>query len=180
MKKALIVVDYQNDFVIGSLGFAGAERLDAVICGKIRECRADGGAVIFTMDTHGASYAETREGRNLRMPHCIRGTDGYRLYGECAKLKTDGDLVFEKPTFGSMELARYLEKSDFAQIELCGLAANICVLSNAVLARAALPEAEIIVDAAATASADADLTRKAFDIMEGLQISVINRRRKAE
>lgn len=174
MRKLLIVVDYQKDFVDGALGFAGAEALDAVIAAKIREYRADGADIVVTLDTHGEDYDNTQEGRKLPVPHCLRGTEGWRLYGETAALCEDC-RAFEKPTFGSAQLFDYLCEGDFDQVELCGLVSNICVLSNAVLAKAALPEAEIIVDAAATAAADPDMNKKALDVLEGVQITVINR-----
>lgn len=174
MRKLLIVVDYQKDFVDGALGFAGAEALDAVIAAKIREYRADGADIVVTLDTHGDDYDNTQEGRKLPVPHCLRGTEGWRLYGETAALCEDC-RAFEKPTFGSAQLFDYLREGDFDQVELCGLVSNICVLSNAVLAKAALPEAEIIVDAAATAAADPDMNKKALDVLEGVQITVINR-----
>ena len=81
MKKALIVVDYQNDFVNGALGFEGAEKLDDIICEKIQQYRKEGGHIIFTFDTHEANYLNTMEGKNLPVEHCIKGTEGHKLYG---------------------------------------------------------------------------------------------------
>ena len=175
MQKLLIVVDYQKDFVSGALGFAGAEKLDAVIAAKIRAYRAEGAEIVLTLDTHGEDYDSTQEGQKLPVPHCIRETDGWRLYGETCALLEDC-RAFEKPTFGSAQLFDYLRGSDFGQIELCGLVSNICVLSNAVLAKTALPEAEIIVDAAATSAADAAMNEKALDVLEGIQVTVLNRK----
>ncbi len=174
MRKLLIVVDYQKDFVDGSLGFVGAEALDAVIAAKVREYRADGAEVVATLDTHDDNYAKTQEGQKLPVAHCLRGSDGWRIYGATAEALS-GCRTFEKPAFGSAELFDYLREGDFSHVELCGLVSNICVLSNAVLAKAALPEAKVIVDAAATAAADADMNEKALDVLAGVQVEVINR-----
>ena len=177
MRRALIVVDFQKDFVDGSLGFAQAPFLEDAICAKIEAYRRQGQTVIFTFDTHGDDYLHTQEGRNLPIAHCLKGCAGWELYGRVAELCRPEDLQIEKPSFGSLELAEYLRRSEFEQVELIGLVSNICVISNAVLAKAALPEAEIIVDAACTASADPALHEKALDVMEGLQITVVNRNR---
>ncbi|MDR2903179.1 MAG: isochorismatase family protein, partial [Clostridiales bacterium] len=97
MQKCLIVVDYQNDFVSGALGFPGAEKLDALIAEKISAYRAGGDAVVFTFDTHGADYMRTQEGKNLPVPHCIEGTAGHDLFGETGKRIAAGDKRFFKP-----------------------------------------------------------------------------------
>lgn len=173
MKKLLVVVDYQKDFVDGALGFAGADRLDAVIAAKVRAYRAAGDDVVVTYDTHGADYLQTQEGAKLPVPHCIKGTDGWQLFGETAAAVA-GCPAFEKPTFGSAALFDYLRENAYGSVELCGLVSNICVISNAVLAKAACPEAEIIVDAAATDSFDKELNAAALDVMAGLQITVNN------
>ena len=175
MKKLLIVVDYQVDFVDGALGFAGAERLDGPIAEKIAEYRAAGNDVVFTYDTHGANYAATQEGRKLPVAHCIAGSAGWELYGETGKAASPDDLRFRKPTFPSLELAEWLKGRAYRQVELCGLVSHICVLSNAVMVKAALPETEIVVDAALTASYDPALHEKALDVLEGLQITVLHR-----
>ncbi len=175
MKKLLIVVDYQKDFVDGSLGFAGAEALDASIAQRIADYHAAGNDVVFTLDTHGTNYAQTQEGRKLPVPHCLFGEAGWELYGSTAAARGDGDCVFRKPTFPSLELAEWLKGRSYAQVELCGLVSHICVLSNAVMVKAALPEAEILVDARLTSSFDPALHEKALDVLEGLQVTVTNR-----
>lgn len=175
-KKCLIVVDFQNDFVSGSLGFPGAEQLAPRIAEKIRQYRDEGGEVIFTFDTHGDNYAETQEGKNLPIAHCIRGTSGHDLYGEVAELLCESDAKFYKNTFGSDELYVYLKKHPFSQIELVGLVSNICVLSNAVLAKTAQPETPVIVDAACTASNDPKLNEAALDVLAGMHVKVIGRK----
>lgn len=185
MKRLLIVVDYQNDFVDGALGFEGAELLDSKIAAKIDEYREAGDNICFTYDTHHKDYLETQEGRKLPIPHCIEGTEGHELYGEVASRLRDTDTVFLKPTFGSSMLferlakrqavAAEVGKKPFESIELVGLVSNMCVLSNAVMARAACPDVPIIIDATCTAAPDPAMHEKALDVMEGLQIEVINR-----
>ena len=185
MKRLLIVVDYQNDFVDGALGFPGAEQLEGPIVDKVRAYRESGDEVAFTFDTHGTDYLSTQEGANLPVEHCIEGTPGHALYGRLAGLVKPSDAVFCKPSFGSAELFEWLRtaqraaaevgENPFESIELVGLVSNICVISNAVLAKAACPEVPVIVDAACTASHDARLNEEALDVMEGLQIQVENR-----
>ncbi len=175
MKKVLVVVDYQKDFVSGSLGFHKAAGLEKAILHKIEQYKKNGDAVVFTFDTHYDNYLETREGKNLPVPHCIKNSDGWNLYGGVAGHCDETTRTFEKPAFGSMELAGYLAEEGYGLVELVGVVSNICVISNAVLAKAALPEAEIIVDAACTASNDESLNEKALDVMSGMQIKVINR-----
>ena len=175
MKKILIVVDYQNDFVSGSLGFEQAKSLEPAIVQKIKEYRSGGHTVAFTYDTHSQDYLSTQEGSLLPIPHCIRGTQGWQLYGAVAQLLQPGDPVFYKETFGSLDLAQFLHKNQFVKVELVGLVSNICVLSNAVLAKAALPQAQIVVDAACTLAADRSIHEKALDVLAGVQVTVLNR-----
>lgn len=169
MKKLLIVVDYQNDFVSGALGFAGAETLEKGILEKIRKYEND--EIVYTLDTHSDDYLKTQEGRNLPVEHCIKGTRGFELYGELGDALR-GKRVFEKPTFGSGELYEYLKGKDYSVIELCGLVSNICVISNAVLAKTACPEAEIVINSKLTASFDEGLNEAAMAVMRGLQMRV--------
>lgn len=176
MNRVLIVVDYQNDFVTGSLGFPGAEALAGPIVERIKEYRKNGDDIIFTVDTHDTDYLDTQEGRKLPVEHCIRETEGWYIQDKVAEASKDKDEFFCKPTFPSLELGNWLEECDYAQVELCGLVSHICVLSNAVIAKAALPEAEIVVDANLTASHDPVMHEKALDILEGLQVTVLNRK----
>lgn len=170
VKKILVVVDYQKDFVNGALGFEGAELLDESICRKIEEYR--GSEVVHTLDTHTADYLKTQEGKLLSTVHCIKGTDGHKNYGKTAEM-LKGTRAFEKPCFGSWELGEYLRAGCYDRVELCGLVSYICVISNAVIAKTALPEAEIIIDAHCTSGFDKELHRAALAVMEGLQIKVL-------
>lgn len=175
MKKLLIVVDYQNDFVSGSLGFPKAQELETKIASKIKTYRQNGDDVIFTFDTHGENYMDTQEGKNLPVKHCICNTKGWELYNSVADMKNDNDVCFNKNSFGSPELFRYLCDHPYESIELVGVVSNICVISNAILAKTALTEVPVTVDAACVASNDDSLNEKALDVMESLQIKVINR-----
>lgn len=170
--NALIVIDYQKDFVSGALGFAGAERYDTLIANRIEQARQAGEDVIFTLDTHDADYLNSMEGKHLPIPHCLADSEGWQLYGTVAESITTADPVFIKPTFGSLELANYLREQGYERVELCGLVSHICVLSNAVLAKAALPEAEIVVDSKLTGAMDESMTDKALEVLRGLHITV--------
>jgi len=175
LKKILVVVDYQKDFVNGSLGFDRAATLEKAIGQKIELYKHNGDEVVFTLDTHNDNYLQTQEGINLPVPHCIRNTEGWKVYGKIADLCDETTKRFEKATFGSLELAAYLANKKYDRVELIGVVSNICVISNAILAKAALPEAEIIVDASCTASFDESLNQKSLDVMQGMQIDIINR-----
>lgn len=176
MKKVLIVVDYQNDFVDGSLGFEKAPKLDNAIAKKIYEY--GNGNVFYTLDTHHDDYSETREGKNLPVPHCIKGSHGWGVYGKTATALNDTNAIgFEKNSFGleiTDNVNNMLPKSADL-IELVGLVSNICVLSNAVIFQTRYPNAQIIINASLTASFDDELNDKALDVMQGLQIKILNR-----
>lgn len=173
MKKCLIVVDYQNDFVSGTLGFLRATELEKNIANKINQYRSDGDDIIFTFDTHDTEYLTTQEGKNLPIPHCIKDTDGHKLYGEVADLIYDSDKRCYKNTFGSDDLYEYLKTESYESIELIGVVSNICVISNAVLAKTAQPETLVIVDSTCTASNDDKLNTAALNVMKSLQIKII-------
>lgn len=173
MKELLLVIDYQNDFVDGALGFEEAKTLEDGIVEKIKDYKSRSQSVIFTLDTHGDDYLETKEGIALPVKHCIKGTDGIKLYGKVAEYESIADKVFEKDTFGSRELLIYLMDNPYDKIELVGLVSNICVLSNAIVAKTALPNAEIIVNSALTKSFDEKLNQETLDILKGLYITII-------
>lgn len=175
MKRLLLVVDYQKDFVDGALGFPGAEALDGPIAAKIAACRAAGDDVAFTLDTHGPDYLDTQEGRKLPVPHCIGGTEGHKIYGQVGQSCDAEDWCFIKYTFGSDAMYDFLKQNRYSSIELVGVVTNICVMANAVLAKTAQPETEIIVDARCVASNDPALQEKTLDVMESLQITVTGR-----
>ena len=173
MKKLLIVVDYQNDFVDGALGFPKAKEIEPYIVSLIEQYKKDGCDIIYTMDTHQENYLETEEGKYIPTPHCIRGSEGHKLYGKINRL-AGGSLIFEKRSFPSSQLCFYLRGCEYTEITLVGLVSHICVLSNAIMVKAALPKAHIIIDAKGCASYDEVLEAKAYDVARGLLIEVIN------
>ena len=170
MKRLLLVVDYQKDFVDGALGFPGAEALDGPIAAKIAACRAAGDDVAFTLDTHGPDYMDTMEGKKLPVPHCLKGTEGWEL--DAGLREFDGKR-FEKVTFGSPELAEYAAAGGYERIELLGLCTDICVISNALLIKAKTPEAEICVKADCCAGVTPQSHENALNAMKMCHIDVI-------
>jgi len=176
MNRCLIVVDYQNDFVTGSLGFHAAQAIEEEIAKKIVEYRMSGDEILFTFDTHNSAYLVSREGRYLPVPHCIGGTEGHKLYGKVGELVSEDDWCFIKYTFGSDALYDFLKEHRYSSIELVGVVTNICVISNAVLARTAQPETDISVDASCCASNDLRLGQAALDVMESLHIDITGRK----
>ena len=172
-----IVVDVQKDFITGALANPQAQANVAHLAETVKAHARAGHWLFLTRDTHPDNYLATREGRHLPVEHCIEGAPGHALYGRIAELIRPTDEVFEKPSFGSADLFEWLRAAQppFKSIELVGLVSNICVISNAVLAKAACPEVPVIVDAACTASFDDSLNEKALDVLEGLQVQVTNR-----
>ena len=172
MKHILIVVDMQNDFIDGALGTKEAAAIVPKVEDKIRNFD---GEVFFTRDTHETWYLETQEGKNLPVPHCIRGTEGWQIRKELDALrKTD---PIDKETFGSTDLAADLlalhEDEEIGSITLVGLCTDICVISNALLLKATLPEVPIYVDAACCAGVTPESHENALKAMEACQIKVM-------
>ena len=174
--KYLIVVDMQKDFITGSLGTKEAQAIQAGVVEKVRTYE---GKVIFTRDTHGADYLDTQEGKKLPVKHCIRNEEGWHLADELKDLQEKtGWKVYDKPTFGSVELATELKKESeqtaIEEIELCGLCTDICVISNALLLKAFLPEAPIVVDAKCCAGVTPESHQNALEAMKMCQIEIRN------
>lgn len=170
--RVLVVVDYQNDFVDGSLGSQDAVSIEANVHRLAESYLKSGGDVVFTMDTHDSGYLGTREGMMLPVEHCIEGSVGWRIHGSLEEISRDPRCrVIRKSTFGSAELMEILK--DYDEIEVCGLVTNICVIANAVIARTANPEARVIVRRDCVASNDRGLGEKALDVMRSLQVEVI-------
>ena len=171
MQKVLLVIDMQNDFIDGALGTKEAVAIVPAVKKKIEEFD---GTVLFTRDTHFENYMETQEGRNLPVPHCIKGTDGWQIRSELDKLRiTD---AIDKVTFGSSELGPVLLKLDqenpIESITVIGLCTDICVISNAMIAKAFLPEVPISVDANCCAGVMPETHENALKAMEVCQIKV--------
>lgn len=170
MKKLLIVVDMQKDFIDGSLGTKEALAIVPNVKKKIEEYLAKEDDVLFTLDTHEDNYLETQEGKNLPVVHCIRGTDGWELNDA---LKEFQGQRFEKNTFGSADLAEFIKDKEYELIELIGLCTDICVISNALLIKAFLPETPIRVDASCCAGVTPESHENALNAMKVCQIEVI-------
>lgn len=172
MKKLLVVVDMQNDFVGGALGSGRAREIAPLVAEKMRSYDGD---IVCTMDTHGEDYLSTREGRYLPVMHCVRGTDGWRLCGEVEEAARGKDAVmrFEKNTFACARLAEYVSKTLYDEIELVGVCTDICVVSNALALRAAAENARIIVDSSCCAGVTEEKHRAALEVMRSCQIEII-------
>lgn len=172
MQKILVVVDMQNDFIDGALGTAEAVAIVPRVSEKIRDFD---GTVLYTRDTHEENYMETQEGKNLPVPHCIRGTEGWEIREELQKENAD---IVDKPTFGSAQLGEKLSKMNAAEeiesITLIGLCTDICVISNAFVIKAFLPETAIIVDASCCAGVTPESHTRALEAMKMCQIKVEN------
>lgn len=182
MTDILIVVDMQRDFVSGVLGSAEARAIVPAVSERIRLAVEEGTQVVLTLDTHESDYMNTREGHFLPVPHCIRGTEGWALEPEIAKQCRRGMISFEKPTFGSTALMHHVAAQAGAKgciggkgltVELCGVCTDICVVSNAMLIKAALPEADLIVHSHLCAGVTPEKHEAALETMRSCQIQVL-------
>ena len=172
MQNILLVIDMQNDFIDGALGTPEA----VAIVPKVREkIRSFDGTVLFTRDTHGENYMETQEGKNLPVPHCIRGTEGWQIRPELEELRVTEPI--DKGTFGSDELGKILrdlnDENPIGSITVIGLCTDICVISNALLAKAFLPEVPIEVDASCCAGVTPESHENALKAMASCQIRIV-------
>lgn len=167
--KLLVVIDMQNDFIDGALGTAEAAEIVPDVCEKIMEFD---GEVVFTKDTHTELYPETQEGIKLPVPHCIKNTHGWELNDEIKELARNC-RIFEKPTFGSIELANYIADGDYKYVELVGVCTDICVISNAILIKSFVPETPVIVDSFCCAGTNPESHSKALDTMRSCQIEIL-------
>ena len=173
----LIVVDMQNDFVSGALGTPEAMEVVPRVVGRVEEGIRRGEKILFTRDTHEENYLESREGKALPVPHCIRGSRGGGICPELEMLRKEEPV--DKPTFGSTGLGEVLRAADqygekIGKITLVGVCTDICVISNALLLRAFLPEAEIAVDAACCAGVTPESHQTALRAMKACQIAIEN------
>lgn len=180
MEKLLVVIDYQNDFVHGTLGFEKAKKLEQPIYDKVNKYLKNGDKVLFTYDTHHENYLETREGKNLPVVHCIKDTKGHELYGKINDFRNaENTLHYEKGGFGispegMIKLTNEIGEN-INQIEVVGVVTNICVISNVVILQSQYSNADIIVEGNLCASFSDELHEKALDVLEALQVKVINR-----
>ena len=174
MTNLLIVVDMQKDFVDGALGTKQAVAILDKVSDKIKNFDDD---IVVTYDTHDENYMNTQEGKHLPVPHCIKGTDGWKLHQAIEKALSDKNYhIIEKPTFGSVDLAEYIKANynpNALEIELCGLCTDICVVSNALLLKANLFETPISVDSACCAGVTPESHNAALTTMKMCQITIL-------
>ncbi len=172
MNNILVVVDMQNDFIDGALGTKEAQAIVSNVVNKVKNFE---GKVLFTRDTHEENYMESREGRHLPVPHCIRGTEGWQIRKELEELRETEAI--DKPCFGSVELAHILsaenKKQPIDKVCFVGLCTDICVISNAMIVKSALPEIDIEVDSACCAGVTVQSHLNALEAMKMCQIAVI-------
>ena len=180
MERILIVIDMQNDFITGSLGTEEA----AAVVPRVRKyverwLEEKRGEVYFTRDTHHENYMETQEGRELPVAHCLEGSEGWEICPELAACAEDC-VIFDKPAFGSQDLAEYLQGSGEQpeEIVLLGLCTDICVISNALLLKAFFPETRITVVAGCCAGVTAESHERALAAMEACQVHVLRENEK--
>lgn len=172
MRKILIVVDMQNDFVNGALGSAEAQAIVPNVVEKVRTW--DPNNLYFTYDTHYPGYlTETLEGKYLPIEHCIKYTDGWRLIDELLPYFEEDSQAIDKETFGFEGWAHMYFGDEF-ELELCGLCTDICVVSNALALRMFYPNAKITVDASCCAGVTPEKHKAALEVMKSCQIEVIN------
>ncbi len=171
MRKVLIVVDMQKDFIDGALGTKEAA---AIVDNVAETIKTFDGEVIFTRDTHHENYMETQEGKNLPVPHCIEGTDGWQIDKKLQVLRTGPMKIFDKPTFGSVALAEYLKADEeIESVTLVGLCTDICVISNALLIKANMPETQIRVIEKCCAGVTPQSHANALEAMKMCQIQIV-------
>ena len=173
MRKILVVVDMQNDFIDGALGTKEACAIVDNVVAKMGEYECEN--IFLTRDTHYENYLDTQEGRKLPVVHCVKDTDGWQICGAVAAAAGEATVI-DKPTFGSVELASLLmtqRARESLEIELVGLCTDICVISNALLLKAAMPEAPIRVDARCCAGVTPESHKNALDAMRMCQIEII-------
>lgn len=183
MEQILVVVDMQNDFIDGALGTKEAVQIVPYVVDKIKAYRAQGNPIYFTKDTHEEDYLDTQEGRNLPVPHCIRGTKGWGLHPQIEALSEeiqgslDKPIIFEKGIFGAEALAQTLREGikepSQTEIELVGLCTDICVISNAILLKTYMPEVIVKVDGACCAGVTPQSHENALEAMKMCQIQII-------
>lgn len=168
--KILVVVDMQNDFINGALGTPEAVAIVPYVKKVIQNFD---GKIFFTRDTHFANYLNTQEGKNLPVPHCVKGTPGWEIHPELDALRATEPI--DKLTFGSSTLPEILKNEDHIEsITFIGLCTDICVISNVMLTKAFFPEIPIFVDAKACAGVTVDSHKNALAAMKMCQVNVIN------
>ena len=179
MRKILIVVDMQNDFVTGALGSEDAQKILPGVRAKIDAYHKEDAEVIFTRETHGEDYMQTNEGKHLPVPHCIKGTDGWQICSELTDGVTSEYKTVDKPTFGFLGwkdvLASETADGSDLDIEMIGVCTDICVVSNALILKALYPEATVRVDAGCCAGVTPEAHAAALATMRSCQVDIIDK-----
>lgn len=174
-KKVLLVIDMQKDFVTGALANEEAQKIIGNIKDKIESYKAAGNPVFFTRDTHSENYLETQEGKLLPVTHCIKGSDGWQIIDELAQ-DSDDENTLNKPSFGCLALPEWLSEKmkgqEPSEIELCGVCTDICVISNAMILKAAYPEVPVTVEGCCCAGVTPETHENALEAMKVCQILV--------
>lgn len=170
MKKLLVVVDMQNDFIGGPLGTKEAETVVPAVAARIKRAKADGDEILFTRDTHGDDYPASAEGKKLPVAHCLRGTYGWQIDG---RLDAAGAKILDKPAFGSVALGEYVRSGGYGEIELVGVCTDTCVISNALLVKAFSPETRVAVRRDCCAGVTPESHENALRAMAVCQIEII-------
>ncbi len=170
MTKLLVVVDYQNDFIDGSLGFKRAVEIKDNIISLLKNHQGD---IVFTFDTHDKNYFSTKEGKNIPVLHCVKDTFGWFMPKEFDLYLKRSKRIFYKNSFGSLEFANFLKDNFYDCIEFCGLVSHICVFSNIILAQNASCNSEIILHKNASASFDEKLEQSSFDILKAYGVNIV-------
>lgn len=169
-KHVLAVIDMQNDFIDGALGTKEAEAIVENVAAQIRDFE---GEVVYTRDTHFEGYLGTQEGKRLPVPHCIKDTEGWQIREQVRQACAGDVKIFDKPAFGSVELAEYLkDMPDLENVTLIGLCTDICVISNALLIKAFLPEVTVKVDADCCAGVTPESHKNALEAMKMCQVEI--------
>lgn len=170
----LLVIDMQNDFVTGVLGSNQASDIVSCVVDKVQEYRMLGYPIVYSRDTHTDNYMSTQEGKYLPIVHCVLGTNGHDIIPQ---LDTQGAVVIDKYTFGCIQLAdkvaELVQIHNCSTIEVCGVCTDICVVSNALILKAKLPDIKIVVDSKACAGTTLSNHQAALVVLSSNQVQVL-------
>ncbi|MBZ7948233.1 cysteine hydrolase [Campylobacter sp. RM9929] len=174
MEKAFVIVDYQNDFINGSLGFKKALEIKQNILNHLNQIDFNTTHLLVTCDTHDQDYLKSKEGLNLPIKHCIKGTFGWKMPSEFDPFLQKAHKIFYKNTFGSLDFANFINQNSYKEIYFCGLVSHICVFFNIILAFSANPDSKIILYQNSTASFDNNLEYSAFSLLKAYGVKIIS------
>lgn len=173
MKKALIVIDMQNDFITGVLGNNECRAVVPHVVKRVQDAVEEGMDIIFSQDTHQEDYLSTQEGKKLPVPHCIQNTEGWKIIPELAETAAQRGIVFTKETFGSRAIAEYIKAHHYDEVELVGVCTDICVISNAMVIKAFAPELEIFIKESCCAGVTPQSHETAIEAMKACQMNIV-------